>query len=578
MGQVNPTRKERMVIREKTKRGVGRRIICFGVCLAAALAAVVGAGGKGEAFEIKTGNEDVAIHWDNTFRYTLAQRLKGQSQQILNSVNNDDGDRNFDVGLVSSRLDLLSELDVAYKEKYGVRVSGAGWYDPIYRSKLDNTSVATSNHLVNGHQAVGLNSYTERLYGGPSGELLDAFAFAKFEAGEVPISVRAGRHTIFWGEAFFPYAGINGISYGQSPIDMAKAIAMPGVELKEVFRPLNQVSITVQPTKEFTLAGQYYLQWEENRFPEAGSYLGGIDMLLNSGEVTNLGVIPPLGPNPVLIPHAGDRKPRQAGDWGIMARWSPEELKGTIGLHYRNFSDKMPQILSDFAPGGPPLPLNYRLAYGSNISLYGLSFAKQILGVSVGSEISYRSNMPLASQWFAPAGARGETLHGVLNFLSVLSPTPLFDSATAIVEFSYGRWLRVTDNAQFFNGRDGYSGLDRPTRDNSTVAISFAPQWNQVLPGMDLTMPLSFATGMHGVSATGGGAVDNGLYSAGLSLDIFAKYKVDLTYAAFFGTVRPDANGQIMAPGNAGPNQGAADIFGLLRDRDLLSLTLKATF
>ena len=565
-----------MVTKETKKRRVrglcslGRRS-CFSAALVAALAVC----GSAAAFEIPTGNDDLVIHWDNTLRYTLAQRVRGQSSQIVNSVNNDDGDRNFNVGLVSSRLDLLTEADAVYQKKYGVRLSAAAWYDPIYRSSLDNQSVGTSNHFVNGTQSLGLNSYTKSLFGGPDAELLDAFAFAKVKVGEVPINIRVGRHTIFWGEAFFSYAGSNGISYSQSPIDMAKALAMPGVELKEVFRPLNQVSVQIQPTKELTFAGQYYLQWESNTFPEAGSYLGPADNLMNSGE----SIILAPGFN---IFNSGDIKPKQTGDWGVMARWNPEALNSTFGFYYRKFSDKMPQIIATnfiLPAPGVVIPANYRLSYGSNIDLYGISFAKQILGVSVGSEISYRRNMPLASQWLAPAGARGDTTHAVLNFLTLLPKTWFFDSGSSILEFTYGRYNKVTDNAAFFNGRDGYAGLDRITRDNSTVTVNVVPEWRQVLPGVDMSMPMTFAAGMHGVSAVGGGgSKESGSYSAGLSFDVFAKYKVDLTYASFFGILHPDGQGQIMAPGNAAAGQGAGDLLGLLRDRDLLSLTLKATF
>ena len=79
-------------------------------------------------------------------------------------------------------------------------------------------------------------------------------------------------------------------------------------------------------------------------------------------------------------------------------------------------------------------------------------------------------------------------------------------------------------------------------------------------------------------SRSSGGTAGTGTYSAGLSFDLFAKYKVDLTYASFFGKVHPDAQGQVLPPGLAAPGQGAADAIALLRDRDLLSLTLKATF
>jgi hypothetical protein len=537
------------------------------------VAFLLGVGANASAFEIPTGNDDVKIHWDNTFRYTLSQRLKDQSSQIINSVNTDDGDRNFNTGIVSSRLDLLSEADVVYKRDYGIRVSGAGWYDPVYHSNLDNTSVATSNHFVNGQQALGLNSYTKDRFGSDA-ELLDAFAFAKFILGEVPLNIRAGRHTIYWGEAFFPSAGSNGISYAQSPIDMAKGLAMPGVELKEIFRPLNQVSFQVQPTPQITVAGQYYLQWESNIFPEGGSYLGPIDGLLNSGEAF------------ILAPgffafNGGDREPSQTRDWGLKVAYNIEALQATIAFHYRNFSDKMPQVIGDnfiLTPGGPA-PTAFHYDYKSDIDLYGVSFAKTIMGVSVGSELSYRRNMPLTSTWFAPVGARGDTMHAVLNFLTLLPKTALFDTGSAILEFAYGRWNRVTSGTEFFTGLNGYNGLDHATRDNSTVTINLTPQWFQVIPGVDMSMPLNFSVGMHGNAATlTGGAEGSGTYSGGLSFDVFAKYTIDLTYAGFFGKLQPDAQGQILPAGLAASGQGAADATALLRDRDLLSLTIKATF
>ena len=558
--------------------------------VAMAIAAVLGVCGTAGAFEINTGSEDLTIRWDNTVRYNLASRVRSQSQDLINSPNNDDGDRNFNPGIVSSRLDLLTEADIVYRKDYGIRVSAAGWYDPIYdrKSGYDNNGpLAFSNHFVNGQQAHGNNSYNRRRFG-LGGELQDAFAFAKFELGDVPVSVRVGRHTIYWGESFFPYAGINGISYGQSPLDLPKALSTPGVELKEIFRPLNQVSATMQLTNELSLAAQYYLQWESSIFPEGGHYLGPYDPFMNGGEA-------------VLLPwgvgfNAGDREPGQVGDWGVALRYSPEALDATFGLYYRNFSDKLPQVVaSSFmspAPGAPAvLPTNYHFSYGTDIDLLGISFAKKILGISVGSELSYRWNMPLASTTLSPAGARGQTMHAVLNFLSVLPKTPVFDTGTAIVEFTYGRYNRLSSNpidpltgVETFNGRHGYNGADRVTRDNSTVALLFTPEWKQVIQSVDLSMPMSFATGIHGNSAvTAGGAKNNGSYSVGLTAEILAKYIVSLTYASFFGTAYPGAGGQIPFPGLAGvgggsPTAGAGDLYGTLRDRDLLSLTMKTTF
>ena len=100
------------------------------------------------ALEIATGNPDVKLRWDNTIKYSAAWRLKDPSDMLVNnppaSINQDDGDRNFGKGLLSNRLDLLSELDASYKS-FGIRLSGAGWYDDVYNKSTDNNSPFTSN-------------------------------------------------------------------------------------------------------------------------------------------------------------------------------------------------------------------------------------------------------------------------------------------------------------------------------------------------------------------------------------------------------------------------------------------------
>ena len=48
-----------------------------------AVASLFAAAGAAQAFEIDTGNEDLAMRWDNTFRYNLGVRAQGQDQAIL---------------------------------------------------------------------------------------------------------------------------------------------------------------------------------------------------------------------------------------------------------------------------------------------------------------------------------------------------------------------------------------------------------------------------------------------------------------------------------------------------------------
>jgi hypothetical protein len=387
------------------------------------MATLLGMSGGADAFEIQTGNEDIKVNWDNSIRYNLGYRVGKADPAILANPDLDDGDRNFKSGIVTSRLDLLSEFDVSYQKKYGFRLSGAGWYDPAYSKGNLSKDLATSNAFDSNGNQIAINSYTKRYYLGPSGELLDAFLFGKFEIAEMPVQVKVGRNTQFWGEGLGFNAALNGISYSQMPIDVAKAYGVPNTGAKELFRPLNNIAVTAQPTSTLMLMGQYFLEWEPNRYPEAGSYMAPYDYLFNGG----------VGSQQVLafgVTRGNDIKPRNIGDWGVGARWSPEALNGTtFGLYYRDFSDKIPQLHIDSDTG------QFRFAYADNVHLYGVSYSQQLLGVSVGAELSYRQNMPLLNFGaVAPTAdlpsrgnvltARGDTMHAVLNFLGLINRTP----------------------------------------------------------------------------------------------------------------------------------------------------------
>ncbi|MGH2568365.1 MAG: DUF1302 domain-containing protein, partial [Bacteroidota bacterium] len=144
------------------------------------------------ALELATDDPDLSLRWDNTIRGTGAFRLKNPSALLTASVNQDDGDRNFKRGLISERLDLLSEFDISYKKSFGARISGAAWYDEVYNRATDNNSPATYNAFsVSNRQ---FPPATEKLHG-RKGEILDAFVYAKGELGQgVSGVIRAGSH------------------------------------------------------------------------------------------------------------------------------------------------------------------------------------------------------------------------------------------------------------------------------------------------------------------------------------------------------------------------------------------------
>ncbi|MBI2277949.1 MAG: DUF1302 domain-containing protein [Dechloromonas sp.] len=551
--------------------------------------AMLGAAGNAAAFNIDTGNDDLEVRWDNTIRYNVATRTKSRNPLIGGSQLYDQGTYSKDRGdAVANRIDLLTEFDLAYKKMLGFRVSAAGWYDAAYGDDPHPNPKFAAIGEYNGNH---YSNYTKRLYQGPAGEVLDAFVFANVDLGNVPTKVRAGRHTVFWGEALFLGGAMHGVSYAQMPLDLQKGFATPGVEAKELFRPLNQVSAQVQLTESFSVAGQYFLEWESYRFPEGGTYLGPADFAFNGPDRVFAGA--PLG----FVRRGDAQEPKQSGEYGLSARWSPEMLDGTIGFYYRKYADKVPQALLNLRTATNGVPFHqYNLTYADDIDLYGISFAKNIGGVSVGAEMSYRRNTPLAAKVLGtvtaglPAdgetfGPRGDTFHALANVLGTISATPLFDSASWAAELVWSRLEKVRSGANNFSGV-GYAGCSfgtfKPvgdvhdgcaTRDYVGVGASFIPTWYQVSPGIDLSAPVAFSYGLKGNAATTfGGSQANGNFTIGLGLDIFQKHRIDLKYVSYFGRI------QDYGQSGGSNNITAAGLTTYLKDRDFLGLTFKTTF
>jgi Protein of unknown function (DUF1302) len=546
--------------------------------VAAALTAAL-SGGSALAFEFDTGNPDVSIRWDNTIRYNLGLRVEGRDDKIGNSAVSDEGTYSFDNGsVVTNRIDILSELDFVYKKQMGFRVSGAGWYDGAYG---DNSESNPNPPLVNIPSYVNrqYTSYTKRYYRGPSGELLDAFVFGNFDLGTVPTSLKAGRHSLYWGESLFLGGNLHSVAYAQNPLDLQKGFATPGSEAKELFRPLGQVSGQAQITDTVSVAAQYFFEWEEFRFPEGGTYTGPVDFVFNGPQRQ---FIPGLG----FAANGDSIEPSQSGEWGFSTRWSPEWLDGALGFYYRNYADKLPQVLlTQFGPNRSV----YNLIYKDDVDLWGISLAKNIAGISVGAELSYRVNTPLNAQVLGNASAAGtpasgttpgpvgDTYHGLVNFVGLIAKTPVFDTATWAAEFTWSQWAKVKSGQNLFNavgfpgciqGRgDKWDGCT--TKNFWGLALAFTPTWFQVFPGVDLSAPITFATGLSGNAATVfGGNEKTGNYTIGVGADIFQKYRVDLKYIDWFGETKD--NGTMVTSQNG--------LAALLKDRGFISLTFKTTF
>lgn len=529
-----------------------------GVCVAAILggASLLFVAAPAVAFEIDTGSTDIRMRWDNTVKYNVGWRVGSPDRTLKETYLSQATAGGWDRGdLVTNRFDILSEFDFVYKEAHGVRVSAAGWHDFEFDRRV---------YVNPAYAAVGSpypnNRFTDNVerYYGTGGEILDAFVFTRLDAGGVPINIRAGRHNVYWGESLFSF---NSIAYGQGPLDLRKATSTPGIEAKELFLPQNQLSATALLTDNVSVAANYYLEWDPHRLPEGGTYLGAFDLSFQGGQVLPGGtrVLGDLSSGP-------NEKPDDRGSWGVNTQIRSATLGGTVGLYYREFDDRFPTMI--------PTAGGLANAYAEDVKLYGISFNRLIGAVSVGAELSHRQGTALASN--GGGLALGDTWHGLVNMMAYIGKTSLFDSASLTAELTYTRLDDVDRGTEgFLIGKHEDYGCNLgkeggcTTDDAWGIQIGFTPTWFQVMPGVDVTMPVNFGIGLKGNAVTPlGSAEGGGAWSAGVGLDIHSRYKVDLTYSDYFGDVVRDANGHWIAANGS----------GLLEDRGWVSLTFKTTF
>ena len=567
------------------------------VHLIAAAAALAATGGA-QAVELEMENPDLKVRADATVRYNFGVRAEKQDPRLLRFATTDEGNAKFKRGdVVTNRVDGLGELDVNYKGKFGVRVTAAAWYDHAYRDSTLTSPAGQATSYNNNRYSNEVNRFVH----GPSGEILDAFAWGNFDVGDVPVNVKVGKHTVVWGEGML--IGGHAISYGQSPIDGVKAVSSPGIETKEVFLPINQLTFKAQVTDKLSVAGQYAFDWKATRVPYAGTYLMGADNAPGVDRFALTPCVPQLGPYSCLT--MANQAAKKSGDknWGVSARLDVDSIESTLGAYYRQFNDTNPETgiqLTSFNPVaapfntilGPALPGSFRFVYPATTKVIGVSISKPIGPVSVGAELSWRKNAHLnsvASYTTTSTGATGDTFHAVVNGLYLLPKTSIWDTGSIIGELAYSQLNRVTSNQNLYRGV-GYAGCVKLGTSGATakpgdvtdtcstksyweIALRFTPQYLGVMPSWDLAVPVAINYGLKGTAATGGGGFEGRLsWSVGLAATYAGKHEFNLTYADAAVPTKYNTAGTAAIGGNALNSAVGAT------DRGRLLFTYKTSF
>ncbi len=317
---------------------------------------------------------------DTILSHGLTIRVEERDGPLADDTNGNDGNLNYDRGIVSNASKFTSDLDIRTGD-FGAFVRATGFLD-FENQNGDRERTPLSDEAK------------ERV--GSDVEILDAYVTAAFDAGDMPIDVRMGRHVLNWGESTFIPNGINAVN----PFDVSK-LRLPGSELREALLPAALASVAVAPTDTLSVEGFYQFDWEETRIDPVGSYFSSVDYagpgaekavitqfmaLLQPGQprlwdegfgfgpltaAINADLAAYTAPNPrtgELIPapqppqalfdedfvsvlRGADRAPDESGQWGVAVRYLAEELNDTeFGFYVINYHSRLPTVGARTAP------------------------------------------------------------------------------------------------------------------------------------------------------------------------------------------------------------------------------------
>ncbi|MGC6534223.1 MAG: DUF1302 family protein [Parvibaculales bacterium] len=174
------------------------------------------------------------------------------------SVNTDDGRLNFEKNdVVSAPVKLVTDISAnqgAFSSLFRVKV----FYDAIL---MDDGNFLRGGELTDEGEELA----------GQSIDLLDAFVAYDFDIGDMPVTVRAGKQVINWGEATF----IPGGNSAFNPIDVP-AIRRPGAEIKEALLPVEALYGSIALTDTVSLEA-YVGGWDRYKLDVGGTFFAGSD-------------------------------------------------------------------------------------------------------------------------------------------------------------------------------------------------------------------------------------------------------------------------------------------------------------
>jgi hypothetical protein len=262
----------------------------------------------------------------------------------LPSVNNDDGDLNWDPGPVSNMVRVNADLTLVWRN-FGAFIRGYGFYD--FATELDER-VRTD-----------LSGDARDLVGA-GGALQEYYLSARVTAAGIPLKLRIGNQVINWGESTSLRFGVDIVN----PLDLV-ALFQPATTGRDLFIPQGMIWGAVNVSEDVAIEGFYQYDWEPVELPPVGWYFSVDDLIggdgLNyamagAGQYSDLGTdldaafgLPPgtLGFDPFFmrIPAAARYEPRNQGQYGFTVQaFVPALNASKIAVHFVNYHSRLPLI------------------------------------------------------------------------------------------------------------------------------------------------------------------------------------------------------------------------------------------
>ena len=205
---------------------------------------------------IEFGDGELQGSIDTTISHGMTFRVEKRDKELTSDTNGNDGNLNYDRGIVSNVSKFTTDLDIR-SGGFGAFVRATGFMDFQNRNRERERTPLS-------------DAAKERV--GRDVEMLDAYITAAFDAGDAAFDLRLGKHVLNWGESTFIPNGINAVN----PIDVSN-LRRPGSELREALLPVGLASISVAPTDTLSVEGFYQLDWEETEIDPVGSYFSVTD-------------------------------------------------------------------------------------------------------------------------------------------------------------------------------------------------------------------------------------------------------------------------------------------------------------